>query len=83
MPFGMSVTMKADKFSLNTLFIHWGMQIKAYNAKDISDNDKQLKSSTFIRTVKVHYFGRFIHILNRCEQTHQLNAWVGLARENS
>ena len=28
-----------------------------------SDNDKQLGSSTFI-TVKVHYFGLFIHILN-------------------
>lgn len=38
MPLGMSVTMKADKFSLNTLFIHWGMQIKAYRAKEISVN---------------------------------------------
>ena len=37
------------------------------------------EGSWFMRTVKVQYFGLFIHILNRCEQTHQLNAWVGLA----
>lgn len=97
MPFGMSVTMKADKFLLNTLFIHWGMLIKAYSAKTsqsiqcfvkiittwTSDNDKQLGSCTFIRTVKVQYFGLFIHILNRCEQTHQLNAlgWLSLRKQ--